>query len=103
MRIISIETNIIRDISVWRPLYRSIQDCPLAFCDAQTINEDDLLATDRVAPDLVFELYSVKYNPRQKWYWLSGQTPEEVAMFVQFDSDSARFGKPINSMYPQHN
>jgi hypothetical protein len=78
--------------SVWRPLYRPIEACPLAYCDARTISEDDVLAADRVSPDYVFDLYYAKYSPRQKWYWLSDQTPDEMTVFVQFDSSAA--GKP---------
>ena len=74
--------------SVWRPLHNLIEDCPLAVCDASTVLESDLVEADRVASDFVFELYYVKHNRGQKWHWLSSQTPDEVLVTVQFDSEA---------------
>lgn len=86
------------DPSVWRPLYHTIEDCPIAYCDARTVSEDDLLAADRVHPDFVFELYYLKHHPRQKWYWLSNQTPDEIAVHVQFDSSASKLLGPIRGI-----
>jgi hypothetical protein len=91
--------RLILNHSVWRPLRHPVEDCPLAFCNAQTIEDDDLLPVDRVTRDLVFELYYVKHSPRQKWYWLSRQTPDEIAVFVQFDSESVHQKKRITSRF----
>ncbi|KAH6662146.1 hypothetical protein B0J14DRAFT_707764 [Halenospora varia] len=75
-----------RIINCWRPLFRTIQDSPLAFCDPSTVDPVDLLSTDRVAPGSYLEIYSVRYNPGQKWYWLSEQRVDEMAVFVVYDS-----------------
>jgi hypothetical protein len=81
-----IQTASLTRISCWRPLFRPIEDSPIAFCDPSTVSAANLLATDRVAAGSYLEIYSVRYNPGQKWYWLSRQRPDEMAIFVVFDS-----------------
>ncbi|KAF2754967.1 hypothetical protein EJ05DRAFT_488534 [Pseudovirgaria hyperparasitica] len=36
-------------------------------------------------------------NANHKWYWLSFQTPEEVAVFVQYDSNEPRESDTVSS------
>lgn len=78
-----------RIVNVWRPLRSTLQDSPLAFCAASTVLKNDLVPADRINPDFVAEIGFLKYNPRQVWYWLSSQTPEEIAVFVQYDSEAS--------------
>lgn len=75
-----------RIVNVWRPLFCPIEDSPIAFCDPATIESKDMLEVDRVTPISLIEIFQVKFNAAQKWYWLSNQTPDEVSVFVQFDS-----------------
>ncbi|CAK7234330.1 hypothetical protein SCUCBS95973_008899 [Sporothrix curviconia] len=75
-------------INAWRPLKRAVEDCPIAICDPSSIDRHDLLATDRVTPDFAVEMYHLIYNPAQKWYWLPHQTPDELLLFVNYDSHS---------------
>ena len=35
-------------------------------------------------------IFSVKYNPAHKWYYLSNQTPEEVTLIKCYDSEEDR-------------
>lgn len=88
--------------SVWRPLSRPIEDSPLAFCDPRTLSEEDLVAADRVAPEYAGEIYYVMSNPKQRWYWLSHQEPEEVAVFLSFDSLCSSADTPINCKFLLH-
>ncbi|RWA10866.1 hypothetical protein EKO27_g4236 [Xylaria grammica] len=75
-----------RIINVWRPLNRIVEDCPIAICDPRTVDPDDLVAADRVTPDFAVELYYLKYNANQRWYWLRHQSPDELMVFVNYDS-----------------
>lgn len=54
-------------ISTWRPLLPVCEDNPLAFCDASTIDPQDLIAADRVYPHSVGEIYYLAYNENQQW------------------------------------
>ncbi len=73
-------------LSTWRPLFRPIEENPIAFCDPATVDRKDMLEVDRVTPISLIEIFQVKFNSAQKWYWLSNQTPDEVSVFIQFDS-----------------
>lgn len=46
------------------------------------------MAADRASREFVGEAYYLQYNEAQKWYWISGQTEEELMVFVNWDSDS---------------
>ena len=52
----------------------------------------DLLATDRVSPQSRVEMYYVKYNGAQRWYWLPRQTVRELLVFTNFDSEQKATG-----------
>jgi len=80
-------------VSIWRPTNGTVQDWPIGFCDTATLNPNtDIIAADRVSRQYVGEIYYVKYNVNQRWYWLSEQDINEVLMFVSFDSE-ADFGQ----------
>ena len=73
-----------------------VYDAPLAFCDPQSVEERDLLAVSRPSQDYVGEVYYLKFNPNQRFYYINGQTPEEMALFLTYDS-SARSGTACKS------
>ncbi|KAK7398522.1 hypothetical protein QQX98_012098 [Neonectria punicea] len=85
-----------RIINVWRPLFRTITESPLAFCDARTLSEEDLVPADRVSPEYAGEIYYVRPSKQQSWYWLSDMTPGDVTIFLSFDSANSNLGSPIN-------
>ena len=63
----------------------------MAICDPATVSPEDRVEVDRVAADWTGEVYYVKYNPSQWWYWFSKQRRDEVWMFSSFDSDGDYF------------
>ncbi|KAG7287564.1 hypothetical protein NEMBOFW57_007076 [Staphylotrichum longicolle] len=68
-----------RIINVWRPLNGVVEDCPIAICDPRSVDaQRDLVAADRVTPNFAVELYYLRYNPKQTWYWVPDQTPDEL-------------------------
>ncbi|KAJ4253830.1 hypothetical protein NW762_010225 [Fusarium torreyae] len=77
----------IRIVNCWRPVRGTADERPLAMCDFNSIDEKDLRSADRASREYVGEIYYAHYNPMQKWYWISGQTPEEVLLFKNFDSN----------------
>ncbi|KAL6837240.1 hypothetical protein V8C40DRAFT_260264 [Trichoderma camerunense] len=86
----------VRIINIWRPLFRNVTQSPLAFCDTRTLHESDLVPADRVSPEYAGEIYYVRPSTKQRWYWLSEMTPDEIAVFVSFDSAHADVQDPIN-------
>ena len=89
------ETNErIRIVNLWRPLHGPLHDAPLAVCDSRTVGEQDLVETDLIYPDKVWQIYSVTANPAHQWYYAPQMTPDEVLLFKSFDSETdgrARF------------
>jgi hypothetical protein len=54
--------------STWRTLVPVLEDRPLALCDSRSVDPDDLVASDRIIPNNVGEVYYLNYNPKHKWY-----------------------------------
>jgi len=73
-------------INVWRSIAGPVLTTPLALCDATSIDEPDLVATERRAKDRIGELQLVTWNPRHHWYWFSGVTKKEAVLIKTFDS-----------------
>ena len=81
-------------IQVWRPIRARVLSAPLAICDAQSIDFADLIPTERRYPDRVGEIYSLAYNPKQRWYYFPEMARNEALVFKCFDSETggpARF------------
>jgi hypothetical protein len=73
-------------INVWRPIVEPLRDCPLAICDASSVEQRDLLATDLLYPDRTGEIYYVTFNPAHRWYYASDMQTDEVWVFKNYDS-----------------
>jgi len=65
-------TSVLIYLSVWRPEI-PVGQAPLAVCDNQTLRASDLLETDQVNSKYQGEIYFVKFNERQRFYYLSNQ------------------------------
>ena len=49
-------------------------------------NTDELIATDRVTPDRIGEIYHLTHAPSQRWYYAPQMTPDEVLLIKGWDS-----------------
>lgn len=72
--------------SVWRALNGPLKDSILSVCDARTIEREDLMAHDLVFSHYVGENFQLKYNSKQRWYFLDGMKANEAILFKNFDS-----------------
>ncbi|WP_322746093.1 CmcJ/NvfI family oxidoreductase [Nostoc sp. LEGE 06077] len=82
-------------INVWRGIANTIQDSPLAVCDAQSIAPTDLVAGDLVyrvdalrlvARHRIGETYAVTYNSAHQWFYFPQMQRNEVLFIKCFDS-----------------
>lgn len=75
-------------INVWRPLVDIVHRSPLAFCDATTIAPRDLIPAQIHFPDTdhVGEIYSLRKNLDQNWFYFSEMTHDEVVLIKGYDS-----------------
>lgn len=62
---------------------------PLALCDYQSVNADDMIATDRVLldqPELPpGETYSIAYSEAHQWYYHKDLPTDHVILIKCFD------------------
>lgn len=72
-------------VNLWRPL-APVEQLPLALCDARSIAEADLVASDLVYRDKVGETYGFLYNPAHRWYWFPRLQPDEALLLKIYDS-----------------
>ncbi|RWA10870.1 hypothetical protein EKO27_g4235 [Xylaria grammica] len=74
-----------RIVNIWKPL-ETVNDYDLLYCDLSTVQSNDLVAVDRVSSEYVGEVYMLKPNDNYDWYWLDHQKPNEVSLFMSYDS-----------------
>jgi len=81
-------------INVWRSINGPILDTPLALCDARSVADADLIATDLKYPDRIGEVYRLAFNPAHRWFYVPLLQPDEAILIKSFDSaetGTARF------------
>jgi len=81
-------------INVWRPIRATVQDSPLAVCDATTMKLADFVPTDLRYRDRTGEVYSVYFNPNHRWYFFPQMRRDEAMLLKCYDSSDdgrARF------------
>jgi hypothetical protein len=80
-------------VNVWKPIRGPVEGAPLAVCDARTIEPPDLVPTDLRYPDRTGEVYSLRFNPRHRWFYFSRMQAGEAMLLKCFDSAAggARF------------
>jgi len=73
-------------INVWRPIAEPLRDCPLAICDASSVDERDLLAADLLYPNRTGQIFYVTFNPAHRWYYASDMRTDEAWIFKNYDT-----------------
>jgi hypothetical protein len=73
-------------INVWRSMAGPVLTTPLAVCDARSLRDSDLVASERRASDRIGELQLVTHNPEHRWFWFSATTRDEALLIKTFDS-----------------
>ena len=73
-------------VNVWRPIRGPVERSPLALADASSVQQEDLIATDRISPDRVGEIYNLAHAPSQRWYYAPNMTEDEVLLIKSWDS-----------------
>ena len=84
-------------INVWRSIAGPVLQSPLTCCDAQSVKEENVFASERRAEDRIGELELVSHNPAQKWYYFPEMNKNEVLLIKTFDS--ATDGRATRSIH----
>jgi hypothetical protein len=80
--------------NLWRPIRGPVLESPLTLCDAQSLSEENLIASDLKYPDRTGETYAITYNPDQRYYYFPKMQADEVVLIRCYDSalrGAARF------------
>ena len=81
-------------INMWRPITGPLRDAPLAICDASSIAPHQLAPVDLLYPERRGEIYYLRYDPNQRWYYAPNMQPDEAWLLKNYDSatvGTARF------------
>ncbi len=73
-------------IQVWRPIRHPVETFPLAIADAQSLEPDDLVVSERRYPNRVGQTYTIIHNPRHQWYWFPRMRRDEAIVFKVYES-----------------
>ncbi len=84
-------------VNVWRSVAGPVVTTPLACCDATTIDDADLIASERRAADRIGELELVQWNPQHRWFYYPEMHRDEALLLKTFDS--ARDGRARRSIH----
>ncbi len=80
--------------NVWKPLYRRVDELPLAMIDAQTQDPADLLRMDLKYRERTGEIYVMRYSPQHRWYYFPQMEASQALLLKTYDSETdgrARF------------
>ena len=85
-----------RIINVWRPINGTVVSAPLAFADSRSIPggpQGDLLNMELRYPNRTGETMGIKYNEKQRWFYLSGMEGDERLLLKCADSAADEDGQ----------
>ena len=77
-------------INVWRSLITPLKHMPLALCDAESVQLNDLVTTDLILRGRVSETYRLNYNADHRWYYFPDIQQDEAILIKCYDTDSRR-------------
>jgi hypothetical protein len=72
--------------NLWRPIRGPVLESPLTLCDAQSLSEENLIASDLKYPDRTGETYAITYNPHQRYFYFPKMQADEVVLIRCYDS-----------------
>jgi hypothetical protein len=73
--------------NVWKPLYRRVEELPLAMIDAQTQDDADLLRMDLKYRERTGEIYVMRYSPRHRWCYFPQMEAHHALLLKTYDSE----------------
>jgi len=74
--------------NVWKPLYRKVEELPLAMLDAQTHVEADLLRMELKYRDRTGEIYVMRHSPAHRWMYFPHMENHHALLLKTYDSET---------------
>ncbi|KAK9481282.1 hypothetical protein V1514DRAFT_5720 [Lipomyces japonicus] len=73
-------------INYWKPITGPVEEFPLAFGDASTTTDHDIVAVEHRYRDRTGATGQVKFNQSQKYYYRPGMTTNDAVLLKCYDS-----------------
>lgn len=80
--------------NVWKPLYRRVEELPLAMIDARTQVDEDLLLMQLKYRERTGEIYVMRHSPQHRWVYFPQMEAHHALLLKTYDSETdgrARF------------
>jgi hypothetical protein len=80
--------------NVWKPLYRRVEELPLAMCDATTHAAADMLRMELKYRERTGEIYVMRWSPKHRWVYFPQMEATQALLLKTYDSETdgrARF------------
>lgn len=72
--------------NVWKPLYRTVEELPLALCDATSSSDDDMLIMELKYAERTGEIFVMRHAPTHRWYYFPRMRPDQAILLKTYDS-----------------
>ncbi len=73
--------------NVWKPLYRRVEELPLAVCDATTHAPDDMLRMELKYRERTGEIYVMRWSPKHRWVYFPQMEAAQALLLKTYDSE----------------
>ena len=73
--------------NVWKPLYRRVEELPLAMCDATTHAADDMLRMELKYRERTGEIYVMRWSPKHRWVYFPRMEAAQALLLKTYDSE----------------
>lgn len=73
--------------NVWKPLYETVEELPLALCDARTSCDEDFLTMKLMYRERTGEIFVLRHSPTHRWYYFPRMAPEHAILLKTYDSE----------------
>jgi len=93
-------------VNVWRSIDGVVEKDPLALMDATTLDDNDLIKTKIEFNDMHSgekhsgEIFALKKNKAQKWYYYPEVNAEEAILIKGFDTDNSHSCFAMHTAFP---
>lgn len=74
--------------NVWKPLYRPVEELPLAMIDAQSHDGADFLRMDLKYRERTGEIYVLRHNPAHRWLYFPHMAAHHALLLKTYDSST---------------
>lgn len=73
--------------NVWKPLYQTVRELPLAMIDAKTHQAEDFIRMELKYRDRTGEIYVMRYAPHHRWMYFPEMENHQALLLKTYDSE----------------